>query len=169
LLAAVYGKEGLPRDLASICDLDPTSASKLQPWFGFTAADTISDSIYDPVRQLLTVYLDIHDVSSLTQYTRQRFTFPLSSMPFANHDPLRSMMLLQKDLSQLCSLVIMILGTIPSWLHLSKALTSIWATKHCSRYFVTSYILSAMFYTTFEDISCSAGSKIFSKAHGNDK
>jgi hypothetical protein len=62
LYAAVYGKDGLPIDLDYIRALDPTSASILQPWFLFSAADTLDGGIIGLVQQLLITYLDIHEV-----------------------------------------------------------------------------------------------------------
>jgi hypothetical protein len=64
LYAAIYGQDGLPSDLASIRALDPTSSALLEPWFDFTSSQVVGSDPTSPIRQLLTVYLGINDVSA---------------------------------------------------------------------------------------------------------
>jgi hypothetical protein len=60
--AAVYGKEGIPTDLAYIRALDPASAKILGPWFTFAATDCLDGDLLGPIHQLLVTYLEIHEV-----------------------------------------------------------------------------------------------------------
>jgi hypothetical protein len=62
LLAAIYGKPGLPLDLDHIRTLDPSSATLLEPWFGFSERDTIGHDVQAAIPQLLMMYLDIREV-----------------------------------------------------------------------------------------------------------
>jgi hypothetical protein len=64
--AAVKGEDSLPKDLAYIRALDPASAAILEPWFTFASSDILGSDVQSPVRQLLIVYLDLNDVSSLS-------------------------------------------------------------------------------------------------------
>jgi hypothetical protein len=60
--SAVYGKEGIPKDLEYIRALDPASATILDPWFTFTATDCLDNNPTGPIQQLLIAYLDIYEV-----------------------------------------------------------------------------------------------------------
>jgi hypothetical protein len=63
LYAAVYGQDGLPRDLNYIRALDPVAAEILEPWFRFHPTNVIDDGFLGPIQQLLITYLEIHEVS----------------------------------------------------------------------------------------------------------
>jgi hypothetical protein len=63
LYAALYGKNGFPKDLNYIRALDPASAEILEPWFSFRTTDVIGPGFTGPIQQLLITYLQIHEAS----------------------------------------------------------------------------------------------------------
>jgi hypothetical protein len=134
LYAAVYGKEGLPKDLDYIRALDPTSANILEPWFAFKATEILHDGVLGPIQQLLMQYLDVHEVCYLLSDSCEEVDMHSSLALSDVRVLIVSMVTQRKFLWLLSSWGRPIHGTAQNSKHFERASMYIWGTDSFSRF-----------------------------------